>query len=608
MSSHLSLARVARWGPVVALLAAGEARGQGGGEVPRCEAPPPTEPPAEVNDRMSPTRVLRRLTLALRGRVPTVDEYEALLGASDPEPGLQQAIDQGLETREFYERMVEFGHAWVTNGEFTNGAFIETYSGHMSTNIRRCKDDTKHPGAFYISGEGNHDEFKGCNDEVVKGNAAPLPLRKVEPWWAPGTLVEVVGNATKEELFFDSNGNELSCASARMLYYNMATAEAPGCGCGPNLVWCYPGGADSYQPDSQRRHVWDEPARLLAHLGWHDRPLSDLVTGNYTVGNNLVRAEYVRLARRTGAYPELDQNTTWWRAGDDPSPRDPAHPEPNDPMAWREFVVEELTPFLKAATADRKPSGDLDRTFSWDPRASTEPSPGIAAAGVLTMPGTSSSFVRERPRAARYLEMFACLKFNPPPAGAGASAPGRDIATSGTCQHCHGVMDPVAVAFKRWDYQPNGSGADSAMLVDVGPWKILPEHLAGAYPFGGNPYRRWAEAWLPGTTLTPATEADVAKNLGVLADDTIPPGQEILGVHADGTSGPLGFGKILVRSGAFDRCAVQKIYAHFVGRPLSAVDESPYIEALAGEFAAGGRKLRPFLRSLLGRPEFRRGL
>jgi len=339
----------------------------------------------------------------------------------------------------------------------------------------------------------------------------------------------------------------------------------------------------------------------------HDRPISDLVTGNYTVANNMVRAEYLRLARRTGAYPQLDDDTTWWQAGKDTGPRDPSHPTPDDPWAWRELVVEELTPFLLSATPDKKASGDLSRTFTWDPRTDSGPSPGIAAAGVLTMPGVNSSFVRERPRAARFLEIFACQIFTPPPAALNLGPPGVDIAKTGTCQHCHKLMDPVAVAFKRWDYD-NGSYVPMAMMVDVGSWEVQKDQLGGMYPYNGNPFLRWVGAWIPGTVLTPVAQADVDKNPGALVMDTIPQEYEILGAHPDGTSGPLGFGKVLVTSGAFDRCVAQRLYQRFVGHALDPETESLYIDALAADLVKNGRQVRPFVRTLLSKPEFRRGL
>ncbi len=578
--------------------------------IPRCDpttAAPPVKPP---DDKLSPTRVLRRITLALHGRVPTIEQYEALQKAADPEAELQKAIADGLASNDFYEQMVDFGHQWITNGEFSTGAQGDGYSGNMSTHLGQCGDMSNHPGAYYVLGEyPNGGNF--CNDKDPDGNDAPAPLEVVEPWWAPGTQVTVVGWATNKSTEIDVNGTKINCASAHTLYYNAGPSSTPGCGCGPNLVWCYPGsglGSGSSRDEKhQRRHVWDEPARLVAHLAWHDRALSDLVTGNYTVGNNMVRAEYLRLARRTGAYPELDANTTWWKPSLDSGPRDPLHPDADDPWAWRELVVEEVAPFLLAATPDKKPSGDLSRSFSWDPRKDTGPSPGIAAAGVLTMPGTNSSFVRERPRAARFLEIFACQKFTPPPAVLNLGPPGVDIAKTGTCQHCHKLMDPVAVAFKRWDYDAS-SYVPLAMLVDVGPWEITDEHLGGMYPYGGNPFSRWVGAWIPGTVLTPITEAEAEKNPGAIAIDTIPKDYEILGVHADGTSGPLGFGKVLVTSGAFDRCAAQRLYERFIGHPLDPERESLYIASLAEEFKKGGRRVKPFVQSLFGKPDFRRGL
>lgn len=587
--------------------AAGCSSTSGDDGTPRCDPTTSAPPPKAPDDKLSPTRVLRRIKLALSGRVPTIDEYEALLKASDPEAVLQKAIDDGLASTDFYDRMVDFGHKWITNGEFTTGAQGDAYSGNMSAHMTQCKSTSLHPGAWYVIDE-NASAANFCDDKDENGDPAPAPTKMVEPWWAPGTQVTVVGYAIREDKEAVIDGKTVNCATAHTLYYTAGPIGKLGCGCGPNLVWCHPGqDGNSRNDKQQRRHIWDEPARLVAHLAWHDRPLSDLVTGNYTVGNNMVRAEYLRLARRTGAYPELDDDTTWWKPSLDKGPRDPEHTDPDDPWAWREFVVEELTPFLLAATPGKTASGDLSRTFTWDPRKDTGPSPGIAAAGVLTMPGVNSSFVRERPRAARFLEIFACQKFTPPPPALNLGAPGVDIAKTGTCQHCHKLMDPVAVAFKRWDYD-NSNYIPFAMLVDVGPWEVTTDQLGGQYPYNGNPFSRWVGAWIPGTVLTPIDPADVEKNPGALADDTIPKSYEILGVHPDGTSGPLGFGKVLVTSGAFDRCAAQRLYERFVGHPLDPERENVYIAALADEFVKGGRKVRPFVKSLFGKPEFRRGL
>ena len=72
--------------------------------------------------------------------------------------------------------------------------------------------------------------------------------------------------------------------------------------------------------------------------------------------------------------------------------------------------------------------------------------------------------------------------------------------------------------------------------------------------------------------------------------------------------GPLAFGKVLVSSGEFDRCAVQRLYERFVGQPLSPASEGRYIDALAQRFVTGGRQVRSFVRSLMMSDDFRRGL
>jgi hypothetical protein len=127
-------------------------------------------------------------------------------------------------------------------------------------------------------------------------------------------MVSVVGGlATQTSTYSDRMGAIHDCGVAYGGYYDPGVGR--GCSCGPNLVWCVPfnglGSGSSSSGALQRRHPWDEPARLFAHLVWHDRPLSDLVLGNYTVGNNMLRALYVRLGRQTG--DRRTDGTSWWQ-------------------------------------------------------------------------------------------------------------------------------------------------------------------------------------------------------------------------------------------------------------------------------------------------------
>lgn len=596
---------------LLALLGA-TARAQG-----TCPSPPRPGPRPPPTDVVSDTRLLRRIALTLEGTTPDVAELETLLAAPTAEARqtlLGQAIDRRLQAPAFYEQMVRFGSEWMATGPYTKGAQGDAYQGDMSGHLYRCPASTLHAGAYF-----RHDDAAARADNVCKnldasGAARTQPTPQVEPWWAPGTTVTVVGDATSTATTVPGmNGATLDCGVARGGYYDPSLPA--GCGCGPNLVWCAPlvglhAGSLHDLFSAQRRHPFEEPARLVAHLAWHDRDLSDLVVGNYSVGTNWLRHLYVRHGRQHGS-TAADANTSWWKPASDPGPRDPLHPTPNDPQAWREFVVEGLNPYFLSLTNQQR-GGGLSRTYRYDPRTSTQPPDGLPAAGVLTMLGPNSSWPRERVRAARFLEVFACSSFTPPAADATFPPYDKDPATGGTCLHCHRTLDPAAIFFKRWDFDPGASYyVPWPFLGGVGRYRISAAWLSGQYPHSpadNSPGFRWRTAFVPGTVMTPVTAGEVAANPEAVLLDTMPSTYSLLGDSGDGTMGPLGFGKVLVRSGAFDRCAVRKLYGRVVGRDLHPADEKRYLDALVAKFVEEGRRVRPFIRHLMTQPEFRRGL
>lgn len=581
----------------------------------QCAAPPGPRP--APTDLVSDTRLLRRIALTLEGTTPDFAELEALTSAPSAEARqtlITSAIDRRLQSPAFYEQMVRFGHEWISIGSYTKGAQGDAYQGDMSGHLFRCNAGTAHAGAYFINDDPAANMQNVCKNLDRMGAATTQPTLQVEPWWAPGSMVTVVGAATSTATTVPGPMNTTrDCGQAGGGYYDPSIPA--GCGCGPNLVWCAPlsglsGGSLHDLKNAQRRHPFEEPARLLGHLAWHDRDLSDLVLGNYSVGTNWLRHLYVRHGRQHGSTTS-DTNTTWWQASADTGPRDPSHPMANDPQAWREFVVEDLNPFFLSLT-NKQPGGGLGRTFQFDPRTTTAAPAGLPSAGVLTMMGPNSSWPRERVRAARFLEVFACSAFSPPAAGSTFPPYVNDPATGGTCLHCHTTLDPAAIFFKRWDFDPGASYyVPWPFLGGIGRYRISAAWLSGRYPHSpadGSPGFRWRTAFVPGTVMTPVTPEQVAANPEAVLLDTMPQSYSLLGDSGDGTMGPLGFGKVLVRSGAFDKCAVRKLYARVVGRELHPADEGPYIDALVKQFVGDGRKVRPFIRYLMTQTEFRRGL
>ncbi|AKF03761.1 hypothetical protein DB32_000910 [Sandaracinus amylolyticus] len=554
----------------------------------------PTTPP---DDPLSATRRLRRMTLALTDRMPSRERLSALAAITEPDAQdafLDAELERLLAEPAFYDAMVDFGHAWVSAPPVGSIADAPEYGLLQQRTIRQCPAGTLHAGKW---GSPNiYADNQPCNGLDADGN--PTVVRTVEPWWAEGTTIEVVGRDGDDRVMITArDGTTIDCGDRLGAGFSSENYEQ--CGCGPHLVWCNPNpeGLQNYSayglgyPDANRRHTWDEPARLLAHVAWHDRPLTDLIAGTYSVGPVSLQATYVRYGRRLSG-PGRDDDDAWWRASRWSTPHDPHH-DANDPRAWSEFDVTTRNPFLLA-----------DRHYRFDPRV--EPSGtmrGVPAAGVLTSPGLLASWVRERVAGARTLEMFACENFVPPPPTAHFAPYEHDPASGGPCMHCHTRIDPASIHFKRFMRV-----ADDYAILGVGDAHYGDAWVRGVYPFNGDPWERMNRLWLPGSRMTPVSADEAMREPETRFIDFLPPDQTLYGRTSDGTVGPLGLAHLLIDSGAFDRCAVRRLHRRFVGRDVDPTAESGYLDRLVAGFVEDGRRVRPFVRRLVDTDAFGRGL
>jgi len=544
-------------------------------------AEPDTEP------LLSHTRLLRRVLLTLEGRPPTVDEYQAILDAADDaarDALIDAQIDTSLASDAFYEQMVEFGYDFLAVGNYGHGITMNN-----AIRLSPCPEGTAHAGKL-----GTFSSYPALGDpEEICDDAAAM-THTVEPWWAPGTTVETIGWAGAGDVQVpdeDNPGEFLDCGVANRMMNAVMRRDngdpdiTPRCSCGPNLIWCArraqsPGqgggldgrGYDGFpnDPTGQIRSLFEEPARLFAHLIINDKPFSDLVIGDYTVANQGLQHFYVRAARMNSAMGFLDQ-ATWWQSI-------------TDPDVWREVKVEDMNPHFLSA-----------RNTTFDPRVDMGEPEGIPAAGVLTMIGSLGNFERERPRAARWLEVFTCRDFVPPPPEAEFEPFQRDPATEGVCQQCHTVIDPAAIHFKRF----TGAGIE---VGGMGPW-----HYDDYVSYSGERIR-WEASYLPDTYMTPVTQAEIEANPDARFLDFLPAGSSLFGIQGDGTIGPLGFGKLLVNSGEFDRCVARKMYERFGGVKLDSGQHAKFIARLTEQFVSNDRNVKALIRYILERPPFRMGL
>lgn len=564
---------------------------------------------------LSKTRLLRRMQLSVLGRPPTDAELERVLAATTDaqvEAALVDTLDAALRSPEFYSNLVRVGRDYLKLGPYNQGFVLTYFSGFQGGELRACPPATRHAGA--LGTFAGYSDRRG-GDPITICDDASASVNLVEPWWDPGRPVRVVGRAGTQ---LRQNGPwDCGVINVSARSNVLRDSAANPCSCGPNLVYCWatPAGMNGVPQEAAgvdtvthtpRRQAFEEGPRLFAHIAWHDRPMTDLVAGNYTVAPLMLKFAYVRAARMNSANAGVDL-VEWWRPASWSTVVDPLHEQtPKDPLAWTEFVPHTVNPNLLSLTPnDAIASGAaaLERRYTFDPRVETGEPEGLPSAGLLTTYSAMGIFPRERVRGARWLEVFACRDFIPPTQEQAAQLGTylRDPATEGVCQHCHRALDPASIFFKRSGF---GGGGTTA-LGGVGPWK-----MSGARGTD-NPYHRWKGSFLTDTVMTPVTPAQLTDNPDALFLDfqpaNTPPQFKLFGQDSDGTIGPLGFSKALVGSGTFDRCFVERMYEQFVGIELDRNADNAVISELVRSFVGKGRKLRPFVRELMLRPEVRRG-
>jgi len=554
------------------------------------ECPTPSTPDAavDVDDTLPPSRLLRRASFVLRGVPPTLAELDTQKAAGDDAAQrafVDRFIDDTMQDPVFYKTMFELGFEWMHIPLIPSTADAPEYGAQQQISMKQCGDDTAHPGAWH-----KFREADPCGGDQVL---------EIEPWWAPGTTVTLIGTAASTSPrgihFIQGNPIEFDCEGS----------PDGTCGCGAHAMRCHPdfqyyAGTEDYlpyNPFGQRRQLAEEPARLFAHLAWFDKPLDELILGHVSVGTTNVQAAYVAQGLEGGRV-DLFEEDGWWKTerfiGDD---HDPLHTA-GDTESWRAFDVSTRNPFFLA-----------DRHTQFDPRTDTGLL-GIPAAGVLTSLAFLDAYPRERLRAARALEVFACEQLDPPQ-GLSFNEYQRDPATEGSCQHCHRRIDPSAIHFKRWAKQGDafeGFGARYLMPGVGTKWHFPTSWRTGEYPYGGEPFAQWNRWYTADTRLTPVSQADVDADPEVVFIDYLPPDQTLLGQVSDGTIGPLGFAKMIVAAGAFDRCVVRQLHKQIVGRDIDPTTEAGYLDALTARFVDDGKKVRPFIKHLTTSASFGRGL
>lgn len=346
---------------------------------------------------------LRAISLDLRGRVPTPEEYAALDGQADIPEAL---LDEWLDSEDFITRAVRWHREMLWNN-ITNQTLTSFRMG-----LTRTAEGLWYRRALGLAYRGL--ENAPCRDTPAQFDAdgaivtvADTGAQRegyvmVEPYWAPGTQIKVCA--------FDAQAN-LQTDAGDACGRGAAGRSNPQCGCGPNLRWCRQGDINTQITSAMAQDV----ERRIAALIRENRPYTEL----FTTRRAFVNGPLVHFYRyQTGLA---------------------------DGISFEPVAVD----------VDRLPDLPFTANTTW-----VEIELPQGHAGILTSPAYLLRFQTQRARTNRFFNAFLCQPFQPPvggiPVGDIAAMREPDLQKRHGCKYCHALLEPAGAHWGRWPERSAG--------------------------------------------------------------------------------------------------------------------------------------------------------
>lgn len=533
----------------------------------------------EVSSPLSPTRLLRRLSLDLRGRAPSFDELETTLAAGQvPAP---------------------MSSAWVASEDFV-GVMREHHEELLWPNLDQIEllpqNNIIYPfprgdgtvvyvspvRSVFVRASGPGNLYEPCLNEPQRydedGRLILTPLLvgtttvawldgyvEVQPYWAPDTTIRVCAfealeserapvcpdepdrypfieptcqniDRTAQAVGIPFRGADVDCEGPLAMF-------APTCGCGSDLRRCQ-------TPETlarTRASLNEQTLRLVDRVVREGRDYSSILTDTDIEVNGAI-AHYLRHQSR------LDFNLF-------------ADPDPTAPMENVNL------PF----SAD-----------TWQVIARTG-----RHAGVLTTPAYLLRHAAWRQRAHRFYNAFECASFEPSgplPSPFAECSQHEDLTLRCGCDDCHRTLDPMAAHWGRFaEYG----------FMNLSEERFPTRGLQVCRP----PYNKDLEQLFLCSRLyelDPVGEEQAY--FGFLNSYVFRSAAEQQRI----AEGPGALARESIASGRFAACAVERMWTRFMHRRPTSDELASVLPALTTEFRANGHDLRALVGAIVNQSAYGR--
>ncbi|APR84773.1 Hypothetical protein A7982_10122 [Minicystis rosea] len=510
-------------------------------------------------------RLVRRLSIDLRGTVPDATEYDAVAGKDTlPDEVLQSYLDSDafrIQMRRYHEDLL-WTNPTATLGEVgfaLSTATVGTGTVYFVTATNKRK--------LFRGGDGTHN----CQDKpqsTLGWDANGLPIAElmgtdtsgdfyaegwvdVHPYWEPDpkkTIRVCAFDAQQTETYTLPAGDV--DAGTHTCDDQFAVGKAKSCGCGPDLAYCMTTAAVQGPVLAAMR---EQLLRLVDDSTDGTRPYSDIVTTKRSWINGPLTHYFRYLAARQ----TLGRVQNIYQPSDGPLPD-------------------------LAFTA-----GD-----TWVEVEREEPHSGI-----LTLPAYLLRFQTNRGRANRYRIAFEGQYFQPPSTiDTGCNKEGEDLTQRCVCRNCHSTLEPLAAHFGLFIEAGTTSLRDFTRNYDS--YKAC----AKAGPLVSNGWCDRYYAPVP-DTVDPDIRPYKLKALRYADKD-----HPAIGPNFD--AGPVDLVKQDLESGVFHQVATRHMFELLMKRepnldPTSADFEGELVDEIAKEFQAHDN-LKLLVTRLVKLPMYRR--
>ncbi|MBK7865073.1 MAG: hypothetical protein IPJ65_42050 [Archangiaceae bacterium] len=530
----------------------------------------------ELARPMEPQRLLRRLSLDLRGYVPSYPEQLDVRGKSEvPAP----VLDGYLASADFVKSMRRYheGLLWPNLDAadvdtlqqklvpFDLGGGDLVYFSVLRALFLRTVSQ-QFPPCRNAPLELNPDGSIKTYPLVVNGQTVAYQEGwvRVEPYWAPGTQVKVCGfdaqaSATgkmcepavvaQSPYLAQLCGQFGAYASALGVPFTNAPVQcdtafgflSAQCGCGPALRLC----STAETAATLRQSLIDQQMRVVEDVVAKDLPYTDVLLRKRVPMNGPI-AHYLTWQSRLSfdVFGEVD---------------------PTDPVPSG----------LSFVDTDRWV--DVERTGRHS--------------GLLTTPGYLLKYQSNRGRAHRYYNAFECSSFlpnGPLPSPQEACSKHEDLTQRCGCNACHIRLEPMAAhwgRFAEYGLTPLGEERYPKQAAAVCSNLASIDQLFRCFRF---------------YNVQPVGEEAAYRDL--LRPYVFRTAPEVANLEV----GPAALARASIDSGKLASCTVRKLWGFYLRREPTPEEEQTVVPQLAADFSSGGYHLKQLVKAIVTQPAYRR--